>query len=391
MCGSRWSGTAAIRTRYAPFYKNMLKTKYISNCTKLDIDEIKIASLYFDQIDIINNSLFKTERLLDEEQTEEYPIVRIKGKISLVTDEYNKHIEVLIRENIVSVVSEHNKNKDVLLSKVDEIAKNLIASYQEFIFKVTKMESNENIVDIDIPEEARRIHEEFVGSFAVGSEINLKFIKLYYGSLLSSFLLHISNGYQCLTSSKILNDFLQMYLKDEEILNFKKEAQGNEVAPCLIFNALKLAVPNISYFPFEEVLETRERAKSELLAFRNELETFQFNLKENYSYNEINFRSSEIVKYKLEPSLRDLQRKISDINYSLPSTLLDKFKDPSTYIPLIGTILVGIPQYISAMLSVGLISASSLLDYVQKRREISRNGLYYLISLDNKFNKKNGA
>ena len=152
-------------------------------------------------------------------------------------------------------------------------------------------------------------------------------------------------------------------------------------------DALKLALPNISHFPFEEVLRVREKANSELLEFRNELETFQFNLQENYSLQEIHLKSSEIVKHKLNPKLIDLKSKIENLNLSVPKLVLDQFKDPKSYSPLIGSFFGGIPAHIATLLSLGLITFSTAYDYITKRNEIKKNGLYYLIKLDQSFGK----
>lgn len=369
----------------------MIKTKYISNCTENDIDEIKIASLYFDKIEVINNVLLSIEPLPDDQQNAEKNIGIIKGITHFVTDEYQKHIELLVSENIVEIHSEINKNEDKLWNTIEKTTANLLASHSNFIFKEfnTKKDKKGRIISstLQLTDEARRVHYDFIGPMEIGSKLDIDFLCKYYGSLLSSFLLHISNGDQCLTSSYILNNFLKNCINNKKIIELNDEIKSKEVNPSLIMNALKLAVPNISKFPFDEVLETREKAKSELLEFRNELEILQFNLQENYSLSEINFKSSEIVKYKLNPSLVDLKRKILDLNLSLPKIILDEFKDPKSYAPLLGSLVGGIPTYITAMLSVGLISISTAYDYILKRKDVNRNGLYYLISLENKFGK----
>jgi hypothetical protein len=369
----------------------MINTKYISNCTTNDIDEIKIASLYFDKIEVISNVLYSIEPVPDDQQNEEKNIGVIKGITHFVTEEYQKHIEVLINEDIVEIQSGENKSEDKLWNTIDKTTENLLSSHPEFIFKESNIKKDVNGKTISstlqLTNEARNIHYDFVGPLEIGSKLDIDFLYKYYGSLLSSFLLHISNGDQCLTSSDILNDFLRHCIKNEKLIELNNEIKTEEVNPSLIMNALKLAVPNISAFPFDEVLETREKAKSELLEFRNELETFQFNLQENYSLSEINFRSAEIVKHKLNPSLIDLKRKIEDLNLSLPKTILDEFKDPKSYTPLLGSFVGGIPAHITAMLSLGLISISTAYDYILKRKDVKRNGLYYLISLENKFGK----
>lgn len=367
----------------------MIKTKYISNCTQNDIDEIKIAALYFDKIEIVDNVLYHVEPVPDNQQNEEKNIGVIKAITEFVTDNYKKHIELLEEEGIVDIVSGENKSEDELWDSIDKTTNGILSSELDIIFKETDIKFDKNGKKIGgqlrISDEAKIIHNEFIGPLEIGSAVNLDFIVKYYSSLLSSLLLHISRGEQCLTSSNILNKFLIYYSNSHKVNSLYKEIRQENVNPNLIMDAIKLAVPNISQFPFDEILETRNRANSELLHFRNELETFQFNLQENYTLSEINFKSNEIVKHKLNPSLVDLKRKIESMNLSLPKTVLDQFKDPKSYTPLLGTLFGGIPAHIATLLSIGIISVSTAYDYVLKRKEIKDNGLYYLIKLDEKF------
>ena len=233
--------------------------------------------------------------------------------------------------------------------------------------------------------EAKIIHCEFIGDLDIGKIMDVGFVVNYYSSLLSSLLLNISKGEQCLTSSNILNNFLKYYANNYKANEQYTELTQENINPNLIFEALKIAVPNISAFPFDELLETREKTNSELLKFRSELETFQFNLQENYTLSEIQTKSSEIVKHKLNPSLIDLKRKIEGLHLSLPRMVFENFKDPRSYIPLIGTMFGGIPAHIATLLSLGVISGTTFLDYLKTRGDIKKNGLYYLIKLNKKF------
>ncbi|MBR9847634.1 MAG: hypothetical protein GYB35_16725, partial [Algicola sp.] len=327
----------------------MIKTKFISNCTKNDLDAIKIASLYFDKVEIVNNVLYHIEPVAEEEQNEEKTIGIIKDITEFVQDDYKAHIKLLSDEGIVDIISGEDKSKDELWNTIDKTTNEILSSEVEILFKefdIKKDNEGKKISSrLSISDEAKLIHSEFVGPLESGSKLDIGFIIQYYSGLLSSLLLHISNGEQCLTSSDILNNFLRFYANNNKVNTLYKELKQEDVNPNLIMNAIKLAVPNISKFPFDEILETRERANSELLEFRDELQTFQFNLQENYSLAEINFKASDIVKHKVNPSLIDLKRKIEGLNLSLPGTILEQFKEPKSYTPLLGTLVGGIPAH----------------------------------------------
>ena len=91
------------------------------------------------------------------------------------------------------------------------------------------------------------------------------------------------------------------------------------------------------------------------------------------------------MKYKIAPQLSQLRRRLENLKLKLPYVVLEKFKDPKSYTPLIGTIFGGIPAQLAILLSMGTIALSTAYEYVLSRQEIKDNGLYYLISLDKKF------
>ncbi len=369
----------------------MIETKYISNCTQHDIDEIKIAALYFDKIDIVNNILYQIKPVQDEQQNEDKNLAVITGITEFVKDEYLNHIKLLTDEGIAVISSGEGIREDKLWSSINEVTNRILSEELQIIFKETNVKKdkfgNKISSSISLSEEADLIHREFVGVLNIGKTMDLAFMIKYYSTLLSTLLFNISKGEQCLTSSNILNNFLKYYTVNNKTNDQYTELTQENINSNLIMDALKIAVPNISAFPLEEVLETREKANSELLEFRSELATFQFNLQENYSLSEIHFKSSEIVKHKLNPSLIDLKRKIEDLHLSLPRIVIENFKDPKSYLPLVGIMFGGIPAHIAALLSLGVISSTTIWDYLKNRRDIKRNGLYYLIKLDNKFGK----
>jgi len=370
----------------------MLSTKYISNCTDKNIDELKTAILFFDKVEIINNVLLQVNSdVKNKQRLESGDMVIITGVTNFVTDNYLKHIELLTKEKHVEIISEDNKREDELWDNVESqvhsiLSKNRNILFEEIEIDIIKDKSGRQINSIiAFSDEVKKVHEEFIGPIKRNHIVNLDFIYKYYSSLLSSLFLHISKGETCLTGSNALNKFLWHYSKDSKFKELQHSLSQEDINPSLALDAINLAVPNISSFPFDKVLEAKEKAKSELMAFRDELLTFQFNLLENYTSAEIQSKASDIVKHKLNPKLDDLKRKIEMSNLGIPKKLLQEFKDPKSYTPLIGSLLGAIPVHIATLLSLGIISITTAYDYVLKRKEIKSNGLYYLIQLDKKF------
>jgi len=370
----------------------MLTAKYISNCTARDIDELKTAILFYDEVEIVNNVLYQIEPVKDRQPNEEgYTIGKIVGIDQLVTQEYLSHIELLLEEGVVKVVSGEQKSKDELWGKIEEIVNGILNTDLNILFEEKNViydETGKKISsEVNLSSESKAIHQEFIGPLEVGSDIDLGFIREYYSSQLSSLLLHISRGEQCVTASDLLNKLIKNNSNNPEFDKIYRTIENAGINSNLAMDAVRLATPNISSFPFEEVLEIRYRAKDELAQFRNELETLQFNLLENYTLAEIHTRSSEIVKHKINPSLVDIKRKIEDANLKLPKIVLNEFKDPKSYTPMIGSVIGALPIYISTLLSLGLISASIAYEYILSRKDIRANGMYYLIKIGNELKK----
>jgi len=367
----------------------MLSTKYISNCTERNLDDLKTAILFFDKIELVNNYLVQVRPEKGKGPLKPGDIGVVTGITNFITDNYKSHIDSLIQEGVVSISDEGTGTRTNLGKNIDYSMNEVFHKNISFIFEESNSEYDKSGKKISsgfhFSDEAKMVHEEFVGSFEVGNRVDLNFLVKYYSSLFGSLINHMITGEQCMTSSNALNSFFKKYSETPEFKKNYKSINANGVSPNLALNAISIAVPNISSFPFDEVLETRVRANDELLKFRNEMETFQFNLLENYSIQEIHVKAPEIIKHKLEPTLSDLKLKISGLNLKLPATIISEFKDPRSYLPLIASIFHEVPAHIATLLSLGMITTNIAYEYIRSNREIKNSGLYYLIDLNNRF------
>ena len=55
------------------------------------------------------------------------------------------------------------------------------------------------------------------------------------------------------------------------------------------------------------------------------------------------------------------------------------------YSPLIGTLTSSIPIQLTAALSVGLVTTDTILEYVEKKQEIDKNGFNFLLNMNAHF------
>ena len=368
----------------------MLTAKYISNCLEDNIDEIKIAALYFDNIQIINNELYEVTPAKSDTPMKPGDIGIITGIKNFATEEFLSHISILEEEGIVEIIQEDDKREDELWDKIESVVNKILSENLNILFEEKDIErdsSGRKIRSrIKFSPEFLSVHSGLFGAIEKNSIINFEFMFKYYSSLLSSLFKNIAISQQCLTSSYVLNRFLRFYYQQKDIIDLHKELINiRPTNPQIAFEALKVAVPNISCFPMHEVLEARVKSKDELMRFREEMEVINFNMRTDFDEAFINVNAKDLVKNKIIPAVNELNKKIKALNLKLPKKVLDEFKNPTSYTPLIGTFFGAIPAHIATLLSLGIIGISTAYDYMISRKEIKDNGLYYLIDLQRRF------
>jgi len=369
----------------------MLQTLFVSNCIEKCIDDIKIASLYFDKVIIKNRTLYAVKPENEGAVLKVGDIGIVTKIMSTVSERFLGHISTLIDEGIVDVVDECDERKEPIWKNIDEVVYKILSEKMDILFELKDKKGDatgNKTALIKLSDEVKDVHSEFLNPIEVGSEIHLNFVLKYYSSLLSSLFKNVSTGLNCITASEALNRFIMFYCSNEKIKKMQRElAKKYSVAPQLAFEAIKISVPNITAFPFDEVLEIRGKSKDELLRFRNEMEAIQFDFQNNFDIDYISAHSEDFVKYKIKPAVDDLAKKINTLNLRLPLNILEKIKEPASYTPLVGTLFNAIPAHIAILLSFGIISISTAYDYVLSKKEIKDNGLFYLIKLNNFFDR----
>lgn len=60
---------------------------------------------------------------------------------------------------------------------------------------------------------------------------------------------------------------------------------------------------------------------------------------------------------------------------------IEKMKDPKTHIPLIGIVVSSVPMQYMFLASAGLATGISYMEYQEEKRDITSNGLYFLMKV----------
>jgi hypothetical protein len=376
----------------------MDKIKLITHNSFSGVNDLKTSCLYFDHVEVANH--FRPYVLGEpnaKPTKHKNGKFYIPGKVHIqehfITEEFKEHIKPLITEGLVSLKYEpymvEEKFSPTQMTVGDpslKVSSFILSSYPKFFKSVTSENKKENGNDTisfsgELQDEVVYANREF---WDKKEDLMLHVFK-YYGHLLSSFLRNLDNGEKILTTSELLNDILVDYYNSDDFKETKRKLiKELEIHPSIAFNAINLALPDVSKLPMEEVLEIRLRLKDELLSFKNYTKSLQLEFEGgglDHSY--IHSKSNEIVIAKIKPALDDLTRKLNDIEISTVSTLLKEIKDPKSYSPLLLSVTNNISSTYAILISLGLISFTTAIDQYRANKEIKNNGLYYLLKLKN--------
>ncbi|TMB64438.1 MAG: hypothetical protein E6J54_27950 [Deltaproteobacteria bacterium] len=371
-------GEAVMQQRATPPF--MLTTNYISNCTLDQIDDLKIAALYFDRITIVEHRLYNVERVSRDEGV-------VKDIVHFVQNDFRAHTSFLASEGIIEYSDQAGSLKEALRKKMRIQSEKIISEainvlyLEENVVRNSKGDKVRAGFAFSDPEVAA-IHKAFLWPIGIGKTVELGLITQYYTTLLESMLASLLSNNTSLTASKLLNRLIK-YSYEKDAIKSRREriVQDAGVTSALAYEAIKIALPDVSMFSFEDILEIRYQLRNELERFRRDMEKMNDGLIAAQDALYVVSNAEKIVKKNIAPALEDLNKKIKRARTGILRKLFDEIRDPKSYTPLIGTLFEQVPVHIAALLSLGLISTATAWDYLREMREIKESGLYYLIGL----------
>lgn len=347
----------------------MLKAKFVSDYTLKNIDEIKVAALYYEEIEITPYAI-----PLDISMEKE----GITSKLAIAEKDFKESIQLLIQEKIVNYHEHipHQEEKISLFFKQPQLfLRNLNhEDMKEF------WDALEEIFGLP---NARSLFKE-------DKKLTMDLFMTYYSLMFSTLFRSLNSNHHTITSSKILNRGINNYFNSDYFAHKKKHLSNEAKLPNvpLAFEAIKIAVPNISMLSMEDILEVRLKLKDELLFFRHQMEETQNQILKNVEYQNIEKSLSSIVDNNIRVPLIELERKMKGSRLKVLSRLLTELRTFKSYTPLIGTIFCGLPTYAAALASLGMVGTSVYLEAAQQQNEIRNNGMYYLLNLKKNYGPK---
>jgi len=352
--------------------------------TEESVNLIKLSSLYFDKTTLfcptlVDVQLEENYQLYDKNLLNLFEPLKKNSVVSV--KEFNIDIDDSVDSSLIFACQNLFGVQDEETTKiVEELLFHPMPSNEIFNEKVNKFLSNLNYTNIRhfkkiIANSDLRINDiitDEVLYLTIGADDvlqSLEIVKIFYKIVLhNAFQLTLFNNTiidknNCITNNNTINDFLNLKYNDTK--TFSKN---------IIFNMLPIFLPNVCEMEFEDILELRFKLYDELQEMRYYID----NLSSEFSVNGLD---DDKIRFNLEkrinPSIKQLERKVSGLTMRTLHTFIDNFKNPHNYAPLLTSFFTNIPAYASLLLSLGFITTQTVLKYKEQQDEIKNDPLYF--------------
>lgn len=348
----------------------MREIYYNSDISPKATNEIKLLSLYYDKINIVNDVVYspKFEKVNGQFQ--------FSGAedLQFIPKSFTTEYKLLIDENLISITKRNEDSEDEYGQRFAERISHLLNASHDIIFPKHPTEKDGKI----ITEEVYDIMKNLLG-FEWGKPVEIDFIWWYYAFKLKWFLKLLIEGENCVSSSNNLNTLFAAFIKDSRQSNIELGANGYKKS--LALDALKIRLPNPDLLSFEDILELKLSLKDELGLFYQTINVIEVRNKQLFGADLKDEEYEAIFFSEIQKPLMDLENKMKNLSSKTFRKFVEKMQNPKTYVPLVGTVVASVPVHYALLTSFGMTAGMSYLEYKEEKKEISNNGLYFLLKL----------
>ncbi|WP_254561342.1 hypothetical protein [Dyadobacter diqingensis] len=348
----------------------MREIYFNSDITPKATNEIKLLALYYDKINIVNDAVYSPKF---ENINGEFKYTGIDD-LQFIPKSFETDYKMLIDENLISITRRNENEEDEYEKMFSEKISTLVNGNFDLIFPNHPTEDNSKI----ITEEVYDIMKHMLG-FDWGKPVERDYIWWYYAFKLKWFVKLLIEGKTCISSSNNLNTLLSNFLKEINVSNFDFGASG--VRKSLALDALKISLPNPDILSFEDILELKYRLKDELSLFYQTINSIEVKHKELFSTKIDDKEYQSIFFSEIQKPFTELESKMKNLKSKTFRKFIEKMQNPTTYVPLIGTVVASVPIHYALLASLGMTSGLSYLEYKEEKRDASNNGLYFLLKI----------
>ncbi|AIM36733.1 hypothetical protein KO02_08475 [Sphingobacterium sp. ML3W] len=348
----------------------MREIYYNSDITPKSINEIKLLTLYYDKINIVNDTVYSPKFSQANGKFEFDGVEDLQFIPKTFTTDY----KVLIDENVIAITESSESIEDEFekgfASKISEI----VNSSHDLIFPFHPTKRDSKI----ITEEVYEIMKHMWG-FEWGKPVESDLIWWYYSLKLKCFVKLLIEGKTCLSSSNNLNTLFAKFIQQSAKSNVDLRTQGSTKS--LALDALKISLPNPDILSFDDLLELKLKLKDELGLFYQTINTIEVNNMQLYNTGLKDNEYQSIFFNEIQKPLIELENKMKNLSSKTFRKFIERMQNPKSYVPLIGTVVASMPIQYALLSSLGMTAGMTILEYKEQKRELESNGLYFLLKL----------
>ncbi len=157
-----------------------------------------------------------------------------------------------------------------------------------------------------------------------------------------------------------------------------RELQGYEISR----EAILSNVPCFERASFKDIVHLRNHCSDELSAFRIQMKKLATLISEGEIEKEIGAKISDIVSKEVTPVLNELEKKLKLSKSKWAKRILDRTTSIKTLATLASTIYVGMPLELSIIAALGISGLQAGAESFFEKRELrSSNGFSFLLEL----------
>jgi hypothetical protein len=346
----------------------MREIYYNSDITPKSERELKLLTLYYDKIHIVNDAVYSPKF---ENLNGKFEYVGVEDH-QFIPKSFGSDYKILLDEKIVTITKREENQEDEYEKLFSERISKLLNSNESQIFPNHPTETDSRIITEEVYDVMKHMF-----NFEWGKPIEKELVWWYYAFKLKWFLKLLMEGKNCISSSNNLNYLFSSFIRESSNPNLLVQGYRKSLA----LDALKISLPNPDVLSFEDILELRLKLKDELGMFRQVINEIEFRNKNLFSSIVDQSEYQVLFFNEIQKPLRDLEIKMQNLKSRSFRSFIEKMKTTDSYVPLITTVVASVPLKYAVLASLGLISVQSYLEYKEEQRELTNNGLYFLIKL----------
>lgn len=348
----------------------MREIYYNSDITPKTINEIKLLTLYYDKVTIVNDVVYSPKFGNQNGKLEFFGV----EDLPFIPPGFHNEYKLLIDAGVMDITRRNEGEQDHYEKLFSKRISEIVNGNDDYIFPTHPEKANGKI----ITEEVYDIMKHML-DFEWGDPIEKNYIWWYYSFKLKWFIKLLLEGRTCISSSNNLNHLFKIFIQETNQSNVNNEKCGRSRS--LALDAIKIVLPNPDVLSLEDILELKLVLRDELGLFSQTINEIEVRNRELFYLNSNDREYQALFFSEVQKPLRDLETKIKNLKSKTFRKFVDKVKDYRTYVPLLGTVVASLPIEYAVMTSLGMTVGQSYLEYEEDHREIRNNGFYFLLKL----------